>query len=137
MSEESAAHISDEFRSSMKEWIEIKKIIKEARASLKKLTDREKNLATFLKGFMKSNKIDTCNLRKGKVKYTSKQGKKAITKKTIEQGLLEFFDGDKGRADAAIECIERKREIKDTQSLRVSGLKNKTDDTSESPPSSP
>jgi hypothetical protein len=137
MSEDAQPHVSDEFRSSMKEWMDIKKVIKEARASLKKLTDREKNLATFLKGFMKSNKIDTCNLRKGKVKYSSKQGKKAITKKTIEEGLVEFFDGDHERAKAAIECIERKRELKDTQTLRVSGLKSKGDDTSDSPPQSP
>lgn len=135
--ERSEPHISDEYRSSMKEWVDIKNVIKSATADLKKLRDREKNLNTFLKGYMKANKIDTCNLRKGKVKCSTKQSRGAVTKKTIQEGLFEFFDGDEERTKAAIECIERKRAVKETTSLRLTGLKVPADESSESTPASP
>ncbi len=116
--------LPDEFKMAMKEWIDIKQVITGASKDLKGLRDRERNLKTYLKGFMKANKLDACNTRGGaKVSYNAKPAKKGITKKTIEQGLLEFFGGDQTKTSAAIEAIENNREQVERQTLSLRGLK--------------
>tara|TARA_R110002074_G_scaffold122218_7_gene256898 strand:+ start:9592 stop:9978 length:387 start_codon:yes stop_codon:yes gene_type:complete len=117
--------LTPEFRTAMKEWIELKGVLANARKDLKGLNDREKNLKTYIKGFMKSNKIDQCNLRKGKVAFSTKTAKKGINKDTIERGLHAFFEGDEGRVGAAIESIHENREVTERQILTLSGLKDK------------
>ena len=117
--------LTPEFRTAMKEWIELKGVLTNARKDLKGLNDREKNLKTYIKGFMKSNKIDQCNLRKGKVALSTKAAKKGINKDTIERGLHAFFEGDEGRVSAAIEAIQENREVTERQVLTLSGLKDK------------
>mgnify|MGYP000518903882 CR=1 FL=1 len=115
--------LAQEFKEAMKEWVELKKVITEARKDLKGLSDREKNLKTYIKGYMKSTKIDTCNLRKGKVSLNVKQAKKAITAKTIEQGLMKFFENDVERTQAAIDAIHESREVTDRETLSLRGIK--------------
>lgn len=115
--------LAQEFKDAMKEWVELKKVITEARKDLKGLSDRERNLKTYIKGYMKSTKIDTCNLRKGKVSLNVKQAKKAITAKTIEQGLLNFFENDAERTQAAIESINDSRELTERETLSLRGIK--------------
>ena len=51
----------------------------------KTMNDREKNLKTYIKGFMKSNKIDQCNLSKGKVSLSTKASKKALSRQTLSK----------------------------------------------------
>ena len=116
--------LPDEFKLAMKEWIDIKQVITGASKDLKGLRDRERNLKTYLKGFMKANKLDACNTRGGaRVSYNAKHAKKGITKKTIEQGLLEFFGGDHAKTSAALEAIENNREEVERQTLSLRGLK--------------
>lgn len=115
--------LAQEFKDAMKEWVELKKVITEARKDLKGLSDRERNLKTYIKGYMKSTKIDTCNLRKGKVSLNIKQAKKAITAKTIEQGLMRFFENDVERTQAAIEAIHDSREVTERETLSLTGIK--------------
>ena len=115
--------LAQEFKDAMKEWVELKKVITEARKDLKGLSDRERNLKTYIKGYMKSTKIDTCNLRKGKVSLNIKQAKKAVTAKTIEQGLMRFFENDVERTQAAIEAIHDSREVTERETLSLTGIK--------------
>ena len=116
--------LPDEFKLAMKEWIDIKQVITGASKDLKGLRDRERNLKTYLKGFMKANKLDACNTRGGaKVSYSAKPSKKGITKKTIEVGLLAYFGGDEGKARDAIIKIEESREEIERQTLSLRGLK--------------
>ena len=115
--------LTEEFKNSMKEWVELKTVLASARADLKTMNDREKNLKTYIKGFMKSNKIDQCNLRKGKVSLSTKSSKKAITADTIKKGLSAFFEGDEHRINAAFEAIQDNREVTERQVLTLSGLK--------------
>ena len=72
---------------------------------------------------MKSNKIDQCNLRKGKVSLSTKSSKKALTADTIKKGLAAFFEGDEHRIVAAFEAIQDNREVTERQVLTLSGLK--------------
>ena len=115
--------LAQEFKDAMKEWVELKKVITEARKDLKGLSDREKNLKTYIKGYMKSTKIDTCNLRKGKVSLNVKQAKKAINAKTIEDGLMKFFENDIERTQAAIGAIQESREVTERETLSLRGIK--------------
>ena len=115
--------LSDEFKDSMKEWVDLKNVIKNARADIKTMNDREKNLKTYIKGFMKSNRIDQCNLRKGKVSLSTKASKKAITADTIKKGLSAFFEGDEHRTTACFDAIQESREVTERQVLTLSGLK--------------
>lgn len=120
--------LSDEFKAAMKEWVELKKTLAEARSDMKGLNTREKNLKTYIKGVMSAQKIDTCNLRKGKVSLKKKTSKKAITKETIEKGLLTFFEGDQQRTQAAIESINNQRETVESEVLSATGLKDKPEE---------
>ena len=115
--------LAQEFRNAMKEWVELKTVITQARKDLKGLSDRERNLKTYIKGYMKSTKIDTCNLRKGKVSLNIKQAKKAINTQTIENGLMKFFENDVERTQAAIESINNSREVTERETLSLRGIK--------------
>ena len=124
---EEPPQLSPEFRTAMKEWTELKKVISTAQKDVKSLKNREKDLNLFIKGYMKSQKIDQCNLKKGKVKFSVKESKKGINKDTMKAGLLTFFDGDEQRTSAALEAIENARETRELQSLRVTGLNDRTE----------
>jgi|TARA_R110000851_G_scaffold182392_4_gene331535 hypothetical protein len=116
--------LTDEFKNSMKEWVDLKTVLKNARGDIKIMNDREKNLKTYIKGFMKSNKIDQCNLRKGKVSLSTKASKKSLTADTIKKGLAAFFEGDEHRIIAAFDAIQDNREVTERQVLTLSGLKS-------------
>ena len=127
MTDNTPGDLTDEFKNAMKEWVDLKTVLKNARGDLKTMNDREKNLKTFIKGFMKSNKIDQCNLRKGKVSLSTKSSKKALTADTIKKGLAAFFEGDEHRIVAAFEAIQDNREVTERQVLTLSGLKEATE----------
>lgn len=116
--------LPDEFKNAMKEWIDLKQVITGASKDLKALRDRERNLKTYLKGFMKANQLDACNTRGGaKVSYRSKPAKKAVNKNTIVSGLMSYFQNDQDKAQAAFQSIEDAREETDRQTLSLTGLK--------------
>lgn len=121
--------LPDEFKSAMKEWIDLKQVITGASKDLKGLRDRERNLKTYLKGFMKANKLDACNTRGGaKVSYRSKTAKKAVNKNTIVTGLMAYFNNDQEKVQAAYQAIEDAREETDRQTLSLTGLKKKDEE---------
>lgn len=123
-----AEELADEFKIAMKEWVELKKNLTSARKDLKVLNTREKELNLYIKEYMRIQKIDTCNLRRGKVSLSTKSTRKGLTKDTIRNGLLSFFEGDTQRADAAMEAILDNREITERHVLSVSGLKTQDEE---------
>lgn len=125
---ETPIQLSDEFKAAMKEWTELKQMLKKAADDLKPAKIREKELKLYVSGYMKAQKIDTCNLRRGKVKCSTKQSKKPINKQVIRTGLLTFFDGNQERMEGAWDAIENAREVRETNSLRVSGLNTPSDE---------
>jgi len=63
-----AAEITDEFRTAMASWVELKTQLSAARKDMKIINQREKELKDFIKNYMKSQKIDNVNLKNnGKV----------------------------------------------------------------------
>lgn len=97
--------VTEEFRKAMAEWVELKKQLTEARKDMKVLTDREKELKEFIKNSMKTQQIDTVNLRKGKVSLKTSKRKGTLTKKAVEEGLTNFFGGDEAKVESALNAI--------------------------------
>tara|TARA_B110000977_G_C10791725_1_gene382712 strand:+ start:222 stop:587 length:366 start_codon:yes stop_codon:yes gene_type:complete len=97
--------ITEEFRKSMAEWVELKQQLTDARKDIKVLTDREKELKEFIKTSMKTQQIDTVNLRKGKVSLKTSKRKGTLTKKAVQEGLTKFFGGDEVKIESAINAI--------------------------------
>lgn len=60
--------ISDDFRKAMSDWVAIKTQLTEARKDMKVLNTREKELKQYIADYMKDVKIDSVNLKKGKVR---------------------------------------------------------------------
>jgi seryl-tRNA synthetase len=114
-----------DFSEIMKEWINLKVTLANARQDLKQLNSREKELKQRITMHMAANEIDTVNVKdKVKVNLKKKTTRGAITKQVIRTGLLNFFNGDGARVDQAIEAIESAQPTKDISSVSVVGLKN-------------
>lgn len=116
------AEVSEEFRKHMTELVELKKQVTEARKDLKVLTDREKVIKKFIQSEMSQKKIDTINLRKGKVSLKTSMKKPSYTKKTVETGLTTFFQGDSAKVEGAINCIVDATPSVETSTLSLTGI---------------
>ena len=113
-----------DFSDAMKEWISLKVQLAEARKDLAVLNKREKELKTFVTRHMDTNDIDTVRVKDTvRVNLKKKKSKGAITKQVIRTGLLNYFQGDAGRVDGAIQAIEDAQPLKAVSTVSVSGLK--------------
>ena len=119
------AEITDDFRKAMADWIELKKQLTEARNDMKVLNQREKDLKKFIMGYMKQEKIDKINLKKGKVTLRETKKKEALKKEHVENGLRTFFQGDEVRLEGAMTCIMDGLEQKESSVISLTGLNSK------------
>lgn len=116
------AEVSEEFRKAMNEWVELKKQLTEARKDMKVLTDREKELKTYVKTFMQETQIDTVNLKKGKATLKKTVRTPSLTKKAVEQGLTQYFSGDETRVEAAMNAIYDTLQKVESESVSLTGI---------------
>lgn len=119
------AEISDEFRKKMSEWVELKKQLTDVRKDVKVLTDKEKELRTYIQGYMKEKEIDNVNLKKGKVSLKTRQKTSSLSKKAVEAGLHTYFQGDEVKVEGAMTCITDSLERSETSSISLTGIKEK------------
>jgi hypothetical protein len=119
------AEISDDFRKAMSDWVELKKQLTEARNDMKVLNQREKDLKKFIMGYMKQEKIDKINLKKGKVTLRETKKKETLKKEHVESGLRTFFQGDEVRLEGAMTCIMDGLEQKESSVISLTGLNSK------------
>jgi len=115
------SEISDDFRKAMADWVTIKTQLTEARKDMKVLNTREKQLKEYISNYMKNEQIDHVQLRKGNVTMRVAERAGTMTRAAVENGLLEFFEGDEVRTEAALNCIRdniAKKEVT-TVSLKV------------------
>ena len=116
------SEVSDEFRTAMTQWVELKKQLADARKDMKVLTDREKSLKEFLKGFMKEQKIDTVNLKKGKVTFKNSKRKGTLTKSAVQSGLRQYFSGDETKVEGAMNSIYDTIGEVESENISLTGL---------------
>jgi transcriptional regulator NrdR family protein len=119
--------ITDEFRSKMSEWVNLKKELTEARKDMKVLNTRERELKLYIKSYMKSQKIDNVNLKQGKVTYKKSQKKPAFSKKAVVNGLLNYFDNDEEKVEEIINAITDTLEVTESDNISLTGLKTKNE----------
>jgi hypothetical protein len=120
------AEISDEFRKTMADWVELKRQLAEARNDMKILNTREKELKHAIAGYMKTTDIDTVNLKKGKVSLRKKVSKASMSKKAVEAGLMIFFQQDETQVERAMTCIQDTLEEKESDVISLTGLNKKS-----------
>jgi hypothetical protein len=119
--------ISDQFRTKMSEWVNLKKQLGEARKDMKLLNQKEKELKTYIMSFMSEKGIDNVNLKKGKVSLRSTKKKQALTRDKVESGLLKHFGGDEVKTETAMNCIIDNLEIKNSNIISLTGINTKKD----------
>lgn len=121
------AEITDEFRSKMSEWVNLKKQLAEARKDMKVLNTREKELNLYIKAYMKSQKIDNVNLKQGKVTYKQTKKKPTFSKKAVVQGLMAYFENDETKVEEVIDTISENLETQEKDSIHLTGIKKEGD----------
>lgn len=119
------AEITDEFRTKMAEWVELKKQLAEVRKDIKVLNQKEKELKAYIGDYMKEQQIDNINLKKGKVTRRVTQKKPTFSKKAVESGLGVYFQGDEVRVEAAINCITDNLPAEERDVVSLTGIKEK------------
>jgi len=120
------AEITDEFRSAMADWVELKNQLSEARKDMKVLNTREKQLKEYIKGYMKNQALDLINLKKGKVSLRTTVKKATFTKDAVQTGLGVYFDGDEARVERAMTCILDNIPTSESEVISLTGLEKKT-----------
>ena len=107
------------------ELLEINKQISDARDDLKVLTNVEKKLKEKLKSSMVTKEIDTINLKKGKIKLKKTIKKATFNKKSVTEGLTNFFNGDPNQLESALTAIKEVLPEKENVTLSLTGIKDK------------
>ena len=117
--------ISDQFRTAMSDWVELKKQLTSARKDMKILNTREKQLKEYIKNYMKNQKIDKVNLKKGKVTLRTSTKTGSLTKLAVLNGLNVYFQGDEVRTEAAMTCILDNIPRNESEVISLTGLNKK------------
>jgi hypothetical protein len=120
-----AEQISDEFRTAMAQWVEIKTQLTEARNDMKILNTRENQLKEFIKGYMKQQQLDLINLKKGKVSIRTTVKKATFTKDAVKEGLGIYFNGDEVSVERAMTCIIDNLPTSESEVISLTGLEKK------------
>jgi hypothetical protein len=120
-----AEQITEEFRSAMADWVQLKTQLTEARKDMKVLNEREKQLKEFIKTFMKNQSLDLINLKKGKVTLKTTMKKSSMTREAVRNGLNIYFGGDEAKVDGAIQCILDNLESEEADVISLTGLSRK------------
>jgi Family of unknown function (DUF5760) len=91
-------------KETIKQWIDLKSDITNARKDIAVLNKREKELRQAIKRFMIDVKTDEVEVEQKKVVYKSRMAKGSLTREVIKNGLLSFF-GNQTQADGCFQAI--------------------------------
>jgi hypothetical protein len=118
--------ITEEFRTAMADWVQIKTQLTEARKDMKVLNEREKQLKEFIKVFMKNQSLDLINLKKGaKVTLKTVVKKSSVSKDAVKKGLLVYFGGDEVKMEGAFQCILDNLDSEEADVVSLTGIGKK------------
>ena len=118
--------ITEEFRTAMADWVQIKTQLTEARKDMKVLNEREKQLKEFIKVFMKNQSLDLINLKKGaKVTLKTVVKKSSVSRDAVKKGLLVYFGGDEVKMEGAFQCILDNLDSEESDVVSLTGIGKK------------
>lgn len=115
----------EELAETVAKLLELSKQINDAKDDLKILVQEEKRMKETVKRNMVQKDIDTINLKKGKIKLKKSVRKSGFNKKTVTEGLSNYFNGDEAKVEGALNAINDILPEKETVSLSLTGIKDK------------
>lgn len=115
----------DDLADTVAKLLEISKQINDAKDDLKILVQEEKRMKETVKKNMVQKDIDVINLKKGKIKLKKSIRKAGYNKKTVTEGLTNYFSGDEAKLEGALNAINDILPEKETTSISMTGIKEK------------
>ena len=113
----------NEFRNIVDKWLSIDEDIRRLEKAARELKAKKKELDKPITDFMNRYKIEDCNTGNGKLKCTTKQVKKPLTKKYLTDQLCNFLRNQK-KGEELSKAIYENRESEERVQLRRTVKKN-------------
>ena len=89
----------DEFKSHVKEWLEVDNHVKRFKAAIKGLLIKKKNKNDIILDFMRQYNIEDLNTKEGIIRYRKTYVKEPLSQKTIKSKLEELLIDDRDILD--------------------------------------
>ena len=112
----------EELINTIKDWISMDNEIRIKQAEMKKIKDNKKDLSKILMEVMKTNEIDSFDIKDGALVYKQTKSKAPINKKTLGIILEKYFKDD-AKATELSQYILDNREETVRESLTVKLIK--------------
>jgi len=117
--------MSEDLSNTVNRLVDLSKQISAAKEDIKVLVAAERALKEQVKLSMLEKKIDVVNLRKGKISIKKSVRKQGMNKKTVTEGLSNFFQNNEQQLEAALNAIVDCCETRENTTLSMTGLKEK------------
>jgi hypothetical protein len=114
------------FKNLAKSYFNIDDDIRAAEQLIKTKKKERKELTEKILLFMKENEIDDLDTNKGTLQYTVNERKIGLSKKVLQNKLLNFFDKEEDRALDLFKFLDN-RETVEKVTLKVKKTKSKDD----------
>ena len=110
--------LKQHFKSSVVSWLSIDEDIAELQSKIKVLKDKKKKeVEPEIMDFMKTYNISDLNTQNGRLKYSEKNVKKGLNKKSIMENLILYYNNNEDKAEEVTNFIYDNREEKTTQKI--------------------
>ena len=110
--------IKDHFKTSVMSWLEIDVQIEEYKKKIKELRNRKnKEIEPEIMNFMKTYNISDLNTQNGRLKYSERNIKKPINKKSLMENLILYYNNNEEKAEEVTNFIYDNREEKSVHKI--------------------
>lgn len=117
--EEEEQMTTEQIKETIQSWFKYGNEIKEISKIIKEKRQKQKELTEKLKGVMRSNNIDCINTNNGRIYYSSKETKKALSKKEWMALINNYYKEDTKHADELLSYLENNRKTITKESIKL------------------
>ena len=117
--EEEEQMTTEQIKETIQSWFKYGNEIKEISKIIKEKRQKQKELTEKLKGVMRSNNIDCINTNNGRIYYSSKETKKALSKKEWMALINNYYKEDTKHADELLSYLENNRQTITKESIKL------------------
>ena len=100
----------EELINTIKDWISMDNEIRIKQAEMKKIKDNKKDLSKILMEVMKTNEIDSFDIKDGALVYKQTKSKAPINKKTLGIILEKYFKDDAKATELSQYILDNREE---------------------------
>ena len=120
--------LTDNFKSNLKEYLDIDRQIKDATKSLGIIKKRKMNLADQINSHMKNHQVDEINIGDGKIKTFVSMTTESLNKKVILDRCISLCKGDtvQGQSMCDFICDPTARKKTEKSGIKKTTVKKKT-----------